>query len=148
MSLSQVLFLVSISPFTIPFSPFIALFSYLNLKTQCNEVVAARVESISRLDAFQCSMKVTPDRADTMTLPPINCMDMVHARCHHANKMKCSNITLALNRWHKERACVKMIMSHEDRKDVYSYGDGVAWLVKGVIETVLLTCIVAAHCRH
>ena len=137
MGIGYFLFLIAVSPFTIPFAPFVTLITYFSLETECNQVVGAHVQNVSRIDGFQCSMILyVPEVKRMVTLPPMQCSDIIRCRTQ-----KCTNISIALNRWHGEKSCVKVIKSNANIREVLSYNITLAWFIKSVVESILLIAI-------
>lgn len=140
----SIAFLVLSFPFTVVFSPFIAICSFASLGHDCNEVVNARVMQVNRIDAMRCTIDAFVYSKNTnITLPPILCRDV--ATCRHALHMhhnqrlvdECTNITIGTNRWYGKESCLEIVT---DKNYVWmeSYEDTYAWFVKGLIEMVLL----------
>jgi hypothetical protein len=122
------------------FSPFIAGISYISLINDCNEIVPAKINKISNIDALQCSLDVNVMKYNVnITLPPINCMEFM--RCRKLLKYHpyaCTNVTLKMNHWYREKSCIDIIRSNEDLRCFWSHKDTLQWLIKGILETVIL----------
>lgn len=136
-------------PFTMFLSPFIAIISHSSLSRDCNEVTTAKIIKINRLDAMQCNIEAYLYAYNTnMTLPPMPCKDLSPCRIirNNLNNIdrinECTNITISMNHWYRDRACVRIIMS-ESMRPTIDYHDTYAWFIKGIIETCFLVAFVA-----
>lgn len=135
-------FMLLTFPFTFLLSPFITLLSFLSLSNDCNEIVHARIDKISHIDAFQCSLDVHIIKYMkydyNFTLPPIHCTEMKMRPGAVTN----ANVTLKMNHWYRERACLKIVMSDEDVRRMIMYEDSLAWFIMGILETVAFLTII------
>lgn len=148
MASTSLLFLILSAPFTVVFSPLVALTNYDSLARECNQVLTARIVKVNRLDAMRCSLDTvsytTPYK--NITTAPMSCADLGICRqvLHmHTNKIpQCTNITLAINRWYGQESCVKIIKTSEDAMWLSDYEECLAWFKKGLIECVMLVFLV------
>jgi hypothetical protein len=127
-------------PFTFPISPFITILSYTSLVNDCNEIVSAKINKISNIDSFQCSLDAYIMKYDVnVTLPPINCMEFMRCRqlLKH-NSDACTTVTLKMNHLYREKSCIDIIMSDWDIRGFWNYKDTSQWLMKGIVEFIFL----------
>jgi hypothetical protein len=134
----NILFMILTFPFTFALSPLITLVSFVDLSYSCNEIVHARINKISNIDAFQCSLDVYVMKYDyNLTLPPIHCTEVKRRPGAVTN----ANVTLKMNHWYRERGCVKIVMSDEDTR-MTMYEESLAWFIMSILETIGLLIII------
>lgn len=105
----------------------------------CNEITKGKILSIENVDSFQCNMELYLYVYDkNITLFDLSCRDLIKCR---RQKLKCDNVTIALNHLNPDR-CKVLILEGGNSRYFNSYKKDLNFYIGSLISFIAFIIII------
>ena len=126
------------APWLLPLSPFFFPCLLHQLSYDCTDTTYANVRNIRNVNMFKCEIDLYIPSYDHNATINVSCATIPNL---YNIDTSTHNISIIINKWYRERSCLEIVTSNED-KYITKHEDIIVWYYIFMIEYLILIGVI------